>query len=194
MNKRKYIPLYIILAITLALIVAPFASPKELHNININFTFDTEYTIAKRAIETDTNFIKMPPCMQLHFALIYYSNKYDIPKEYAFTIAQLETGYRGPFDWDYDHRQVSYAGALGAMQLMPRTARWMYDNENRGLLTKKRIKNDIKLNVEISMKFLRHSYDRFGDWKKTFAYYHTGYTKVNWYAEKVWNKEYKFIN
>ena len=59
---------------------------------------------------------KDPPCIQMYNCIEYYADSFNIPKRYAYGIAQVETGYNGPFHWRYNPAQTSYAGALGPMQ------------------------------------------------------------------------------
>jgi len=113
-----------------------------------------------------------------------YSEKYRIPKRFAYGIAYKETGYGGPFDWDYDHRRTSPVGALGPMQIMPGTAKMMWKGEK---ISGNKLKNDIDFNVQTSMKLLRHLYDKYKDWKIVFGCYNTGHPLVNQYAIDVYN-------
>ena len=127
---------------------------------------------------------KAPPCLQMYDAIIKYSEEYQIPKRYAFGIAWCETRYGGPFDWDYDHKKISSAGAIGPMQIMPATARGHWKDTT---FTNKDLKDDIDFNVHTSMKVLRKLYNKFGDWKIVFGCYNTGRPMVNDYAVRVYN-------
>lgn len=135
-------------------------------------------------LETEIK-ITDPPCIQMYFYIEKYAEKYDIPKKYAYGIAHSETGYDGPFDWDYNPQQSSYVGALGPMQIMPNTAKLI----NGKLPSNKKLKTDIEYNVQTSMKLLRRLKDRYGDWKTVFGCYNTGKPLVNQYAYNVY--EYK---
>lgn len=126
------------------------------------------------------------PSIELYYAILKYSKKYNIPVEYAFAIAYAETGYGGPLHFNYDHRQISSAGALGPMQIMPATANWI----NKTKVSKQIVLNDIDFNVRISMKLLRHLKDKYKSWPVVFGYYNTGYPIINEYARKVFNKQY----
>ena len=69
-----------------------------------------------------------PYCLQMYTSIEKYSEQYNIPKYIAYNVAYLETRYRGPFDWNYDHRQTYSAGAKGPMQnhpkICPRFCKW----------------------------------------------------------------------
>jgi soluble lytic murein transglycosylase-like protein len=124
-----------------------------------------------------------PPCVRMYDAINKWSSIYNIPKHYAYGIAYKETSYRGPFDWKYRHNRTSCVGAIGAMQIMPSTANFIWKQK----ISKDRLMNDIDFNVQSSMKYLRQLYNIYGDWKITFGYYNTGYPKVNQYALDVVN-------
>ncbi len=134
---------------------------------------------------TNDGKISSPPCIQVHNCIEKYAEQYDIPIKYAYGVAYQETRYTGPFDWKYDHAQVSTAGAVGPMQIMFQTARMLFPNKN---FSKEDLKNDIDFNVHCSMKLLKRLYDKYGNWKLVFGAYNTGRPLVNQYAENV----YKF--
>jgi len=149
------------------------------------------------SIETKDNTISItkelepndPSCLQMYFYIDQYSDSFNIPKKYAFGIANAETNYKGPFDWTYTHKKTSYCGAQGPMQIMPTTAAFI----NKEKVSNIKLKNDIKYNVKTSMKLLRHLYDTYGDWKLVFGAYNTGRPCVNGYAVKVYNYDPKWL-
>lgn len=124
-----------------------------------------------------------PPCLQMFYFIEKYSEKYQIPKNFAYGIAWKETRYQGPFHWDYHPAQESFAGAVGPMQVMPSTAVLVWEKN----ITKQQLKNDIELNVETSMKLLRHLYDTYNNWKIAFGAYNTGRPLINEYALDVYS-------
>ena len=89
-------------------------------------------------------------------------------------------------DLDYNHKQTSYAGALGPMQIMPSTARMIYGKS----IPNHKLKNDIKLNVMISMKLLRRLRNTYGNWGVVFGAYNTGRPCINGYAKNILDKQY----
>lgn len=128
--------------------------------------------------------IYAPPCLQMYNCIEKYATKYKIPKNYAYGIAYKETRYLGPFHWEYNQKQGSNAGALGAMQIMPSTASMMWKDTDTKV-TNQRILNDIEFNVETSMKLCRKLYDKYHDWEIVFGCYNTGQVLVNQYARDV---------
>lgn len=129
------------------------------------------------------------PCLKLYNAINKYAAKYDIPHRYAFGIARKETGYRGPFHWNYNPGQISPVGAVGPMQVMPSTGNSIWKKQ----VPIEKLMNDISFNVETSMMLLRKLYDKYGDWKTVFGAYNTGKPCVNGYAIDVYNYNYDFI-
>jgi len=127
-----------------------------------------------------------PPSMQVYYHIEHYSDSFNIPKKYAYGIANAETSYKGPFHFNYNPHQTSCVGAVGPMQVMPSTARLV----NKDDCTADKLKNDIKYNVYTSMKLLRKLYDKYGDWKTVFGCYNTGRPCINGYAEKVYNYDF----
>lgn len=126
----------------------------------------------------------IPPCLQMHYSIEKFAAKYNIPKKYAYGIAEQETEYKGPFQWHYRQHCISPVGALGAMQIMPGTARGYWPHRK---VTREMLLDDIDFNVETSMKILRDLYNTYGDWQLAFGAYNTGRPMVNGYARRVYN-------
>lgn len=145
---------------------------KEENNTRTSLD-DTEYHMS----------VQYPPCLQMYYNIEKYSEKYNIPKQYAYGIAYRETKYRSPFQWGYNHRQLSGAGALGPMQVMLSTARWVWHDNS---ITKQRVLTDIEFNVETSMKYLNILHRQYKDWKVVFGCYNTGRPIINNYAMNVY--------
>jgi soluble lytic murein transglycosylase-like protein len=126
-----------------------------------------------------------PPCIQLYHYIKEYADTFDIPLRYAFGVAYAETRYGGPFHWRYNPAQTSSAGAVGPMQVMVPTARYI----NRDRVSKDYLRTNIKYNVYTSMKLLRRLYNLRGNWKLVFGEYNTGRPCINAYAERVYNHQ-----
>lgn len=125
----------------------------------------------------------VPPSIQMYKYIKAYADTFNIPLKYAFGIAHAETGYKGPFHWNYNPSQSSGAGAEGPMQIMLATAR----GNNKDNVSRERLRTDIEYNVRTSLKLLRKLYNKYRNWKIVFGVYNTGRPCINGYAEKVFN-------
>jgi soluble lytic murein transglycosylase-like protein len=124
---------------------------------------------------------------KLHDAIVLYADSFDVPLNIAFNVAKLETGYCGPYHENYNHKQVSSCGAVGAMQIMPKYASYFAGFK----VGRQELKDSIELNVFISMKVLASHYERYKDWRKVLGAYHTGKPIINWYAKKGTTMNYQ---
>lgn len=128
------------------------------------------------------------PSLQMYQSLEYWSDSFDIPKHIAYNVAYLETRYRGPFDFNYKHIKTSSAGAVGPMQIIPKWATKYVDRH----ITDEELKQDIDLNVMVSMKMLHTWYSIYNDWEKACGAYNSGQPISNDYAIYASNnKDYK---
>jgi len=93
--------------------------------------------------------------------------------------AYKETRYRGPLDTTYNPYLTSKAGAVGAMQIMPRYASYFAGFP----VTKKQVMHDLELNVWLSMKILSQHYKAYKDWTLACGTYNTGRPILNGYAK-----------
>jgi soluble lytic murein transglycosylase-like protein len=122
--------------------------------------------------------IKTPKSLIMFDLIERYSTEYNIPKYIAYNIAYKETRYKGPFHWRYNPYQVSYAGAIGAMQIMPGTSRLI----NKKSVPKEKLMYDLEFNVKTSMKLLNKLYKKYQNWSTVCGCYNTGKPIVNDYA------------
>lgn len=138
---------------------------------------------------TENEVVNSAPAIQMYFYIKKYSKQYGVPEAYAFAVAYQETRYKGPLDLTYDHRLTSSGGAVGPMQIIPR-----YAHKFAGrTVTSQELRNNIQLNVKISMKMLRKWYSIHHDWGLAAGSYNTGQAVMNDYARSVVNKEYYWI-
>lgn len=129
-----------------------------------------------------------PISLKMYYLIEKYSKKYQIPRYIAYNVAFLETGYKGPFHWSYNPHQESFAGAVGPMQIMPKTGKWL----TNGSTTKSDLKMDIELNVSLSMKLLRQLHDQYNNWGVVCGWYNTGRPVINEYGFYCQsNKDYR---
>lgn len=165
-------------------------------SVSVTFLFSGLFFINEKIEDSEfieelvdeNEIIRSSPSIQMYFYIKKYSKKFGVPEEFAFAIAYHETRYQGPLHFEYDHKKVSSAGAVGPMQIIPR-----YAHKYAGrVITAEELKNDIELNVRISMQMLKKWHKKFGDWAMAAGAYNTGKPIINAYARSVSNLEYKW--
>ncbi len=123
--------------------------------------------------------IVLTPAQRLYIAINQYAAEYKIPLHIAYNVAVLETGYKGPYHDSYNHKQTSKAGAVGAMQIMPRYASYFAGRK----VTKTELMHDLETNVWLSMKILSQHYSKYKNWATACGAYNTGQPVLNKYAK-----------
>ena len=171
--KAKLITVAALILVTFGVLTMPTQCEKEISDPFL------------KGVDT-IEIVKSSPSIQMYFYIKKYAGQYNIPEAYAFSLAYQETRYGGPMDLDYNHKQASYAGALGPMQIMPATAKLIHGKT----VSHKRLMSDIELNVKISMKLLRRLHDKYENWGLVFGAYNTGRPCINQYAKNILNKHY----
>lgn len=131
---------------------------------------------------TTENNSNLPHSIQVYNNIKKYCKIYNVPERIAFKIANAESGFKGPMDLNYKSNLTSSANAVGPMQLIYSTALYMSDDKT---ISYNMVKNDIELNVKLSIKYLRYLFDRYKSWKIACGAYNTGRPIVNRYAIKV---------
>jgi hypothetical protein len=126
------------------------------------------------------------PAERMYSSLICYADSFNIPLYFAFNIATIETGYRGPNDTTYNHSQVSKAGAMGPMQIMHKYSHYYAGRE----VSRQELRDSIEFNVKLSMVILSNHYLKYKDWAKVAGAYNTGKPIVNSYAKKAIDSTY----
>ena len=82
---------------------------------------------------------------------------------------------------DFQEDAVSLAGAVGLMQLLPRTAKWIAE-EVDGVYYYEELFNKAK-NIEYGCYYLRYLFDKFNDMDIVICAYNAGETKVREWVE-----------
>ena len=119
------------------------------------------------------------PCERMYYLIETYSDSFGVPKHIAYGVAYKETRYRGPLDTLYNPKQTSCAGAVGAMQIMPKYASYFAGRK----VTKNELMYDLETNVWLSMKILARHYERYKNWSLACGAYNTGQPILNKYAK-----------
>ena len=122
------------------------------------------------------------PCLQMYYYLDKYSQEYGVPLDIALGVAYQETRYQGPFHWTYVHNITSPSGAVGPMQVIPRYATKFNDGKR---VSASELRNNIELNVRVSMRMLSYLKRRYGSWGLALGAYNTGKPCLNSYATRI---------
>lgn len=158
----------------------------ETLNINVNeykvITFSKNVAFEK--------YIKLSPhSVQIYFHTKKYCKEFNVPEEIAFSVARLETNYRGPDMFHYKPNQTSIAYAYGTYQILLSTAKFVvktypdiFPEISYKDVTKELLLNDVHLNTKIGIKYLRHLHSEYDSWIIACGFYNTGHPRVNQYA------------
>ena len=113
-----------------------------------------------------------------------YSAEYGIPRELVYSVILCESSFREDI--------VSYAGAVGLMQLMPDTFDWL-----QKLMKEEYNQEDIynpEINIKCGVFYLSYLYNRFEDWDTALAGYNAGHNRVSaWLADTRYSDDRKTL-
>ena len=103
-----------------------------------------------------------------------YAEKYGVPETLVYAVIRTES--------DFESGAVSGAGAVGLMQLMPSTFKWLTDDMlfehlESGMLY------DPETNIRYGTYCLSYLYDRYGRWDLALAAYNGGLGNVDEWLE-----------
>ncbi len=107
-----------------------------------------------------------------------YAAQYGVPASVVYAVIKTES--------DFDSGAESDAGAVGLMQLMPDTFRWLtdeilFDHLEDGM------RYDPETNIRYGVYYLSRLYDRYGDWTLVYAAYNAGTGRVDeWLADEAY--------
>lgn len=109
------------------------------------------------------------------FPLNYYkeidkiSKKYEVDREIIYSIIKIESNFRKDI--------ISHKGAIGLMQIMPSTGKWMAKSHN--LPYSKEMLLDPTYNITTGTLYLHYLINRYkGDQKKVLIAYNAGPSRL----------------
>lgn len=110
--------------------------------------------------------------------IVYYGTSTNVDPFLIAAVIQVESSFRPSV--------VSSKGAVGLMQLMPDTARWVA--EQRGISSENLDLLDPETNVQLGVYYLQYLLQRFPTESAALAAYNGGPTNVKrWLEEGVWD-------
>ena len=102
------------------------------------------------------------------------SQEFSVKKELIASVINVESNFNA--------NALSNAGAVGLMQIMPSTAKWLCGKLNEDYDEEKLI--EPKYNIRLGTYYLKYLSERFSDLKTALASYNAGPTLVsNWLLE-----------
>ena len=113
-----------------------------------------------------------------------YSQEYNLKEELVYAVIKCESSFVPT--------KTSDAGAVGLMQIMPSTYRYIMNND-----TDSNKLFEPAYNIMVGCKYLRYLFDKFGDETLVLCAYNAGETNVyNWLKDSELStdgKELKYI-
>lgn len=111
---------------------------------------------------------------------------YDVDPFFIAAIVRVESNYK--------KKHKSKKGAIGLMQLMPSTAKWILERADSGEYTMKSLERP-DINIEVGAWYINSLYKQFNDNETAvIAAYNAGPGNVRrWLADKTWDGTYEHI-
>ncbi len=107
--------------------------------------------------------------------------EFGVPEPVLYAVIRTES--------NFDTSAVSYAGAVGLMQLMPSTFKWLTD-DILGEHLDSALLNDPGVNIRYGAYLMSRLYDQYGNWNTVFAAYNAGPGNVNkWLADERYSDD-----
>lgn len=100
--------------------------------------------------------------------VVAYSNEFDLDKALVYSVIKVES--------DFNSKAVSKSGALGLMQILPNTAKWIAEELNESY-SKEQMFQPQK-NILFGCFYLRYLSDRFKKMDVVICAYNAGEGKV----------------
>lgn len=106
--------------------------------------------------------------------VVKYSDEYNLDKSLVYAIIKVES--------NFDHNATSSAGAMGLMQIIPTTAKWIADELNYDY--KQVDLYNPETNINFGCFYLKYLQNKFDDIEIIICAYNAGETVVkNWLDE-----------
>lgn len=99
-----------------------------------------------------------------HNIVVKYASEYSVPEELVFAVIKVES--------NFDPDTVSSAGAMGLMQMLPSTYKWL--TSKLGDEFSEEDLFDPETNIKYGTYYLQYLYSRFGSWEKAIIAYNWG--------------------
>jgi soluble lytic murein transglycosylase len=113
------------------------------------------------------------------------AEKYDLDPYLILAVIRVES--------NFDPSQMSNRGAVGLMQIMPDTAKWIVEHKNESKTKLDQLNSPI-INIDLGSWFLYALNKEFkGNWISTLAAYNAGPGNVNKWINDGWDPSFDTI-
>lgn len=112
-----------------------------------------------------------------------YCSEYNIPEYIVFAIIKVESGF--------DPTATSSVGAVGLMQMMPSTFRWLTSADHLAEYLSPAALYEPRVSIRYGCYYLRYLFEKFQKWDTVFAAYNGGEGNV---AKWLNDREYSDAN
>lgn len=114
--------------------------------------------------------------------VLKYSAEYSVPEEIIFAVIKVESGFRA--------NAKSKAGAVGLMQVMPKTFEWLTGKTHLDEQLPSVMLYDPEVNIRYGAYYLRYLKNKFEDWSTVFAAYNGGEGNVaKWLKDSTYSDD-----
>lgn len=114
-----------------------------------------------------------------------YANECQLSPSLIASIINVESGYKKD--------EISKAGAIGLMQILPDTAKYICEIKHLEFSSKNDLKNPEK-NIKIGCHYFRYLLDKFGNVDTAICAYNAGETTVkNWLKNDQYSQDKKTL-
>lgn len=105
-----------------------------------------------------------------------YASEYNVPEYVIYAVINTESGFNSNIE--------SNAGALGLMQMMPNTFKFLASDEHLNEETEFEALKDPETAIRYGTYYLRYLFNRFHKWSVVFAAYNAGEGQVaDWLSD-----------
>lgn len=114
-----------------------------------------------------------------------YSSEYNVKKALVFGVIKTESSFKT--------NAISTKGAMGLMQIMPTTAKWLAEKLNLDHSDQKLLQSDY--NINLGTYYLSYLQNKFNSLDNAILAYNAGEGTVSaWLANKKYSEDGKIVN
>lgn len=126
-------------------------------------------------VEIDEALLKKSHPLEYSDVVEKASKEHSVPKELVYAVIKTESSFKSD--------EVSHKGAVGLMQIMPDTYKWLCEKNKVSDIDTDRLYKPEE-NIIYGTMYLDYLYSRYDNWENALAAYNAGPTKVSKWIEE----------